>query len=92
MKDLFAVVREYSNQIKNGRKPHDIFNYLLDEVRELEEEMFGVGDGKDGIAGEAVDVILCALDLIFKVEPNWTDQDIVKYAETKCEKWARKYS
>lgn len=91
-KDLIAVVRHYSNKIENNRTPQDIYESLREEVTELEAEVFNYGDGKDGVAGEAIDVILCALDLIYKNNPEWTNEDIVAYAEKKCQKWAQKYS
>lgn len=91
MKELLEVVRTYSNDIKNGRDLAYIFEGLREEVDELEAEVFGYERGDDGIPGEAVDVILCALDLIYKAAPEWSNEDIVAYAEKKCEKWAKKY-
>lgn len=91
MTDLLELVRTYSDTIKNGRDLAYIFEGLQEEVDELEVEIFGDIEGKDGIPGEAIDVILCALDLLFKSAPDWTNEDIVAYAEKKCQKWARKY-
>ena len=91
-RDLTSIVRYYSNKIENNRTTQDIYESLREEVSELEAEVFNYGDGKDGVAGEAIDVILCALDLIYKNNPEWTNEDIVAYAEKKCQKWAQKYS
>ena len=91
MKDLVELVRTYSDKIENGRRPIDVYHYLFDEVQELKDEVYGTNKGPDGIRGEAIDVIVCALDLIYKVSPEWTNDDIVAYAEKKCEKWAKKY-
>lgn len=91
MKDLLELVRTYSNKIENGRDLSYIFEGLTEEVDELEAEVYGNEQGEDGIPGEAVDVILCALDMIYKAAPHWTNEDIVAYAEKKCQKWARKY-
>lgn len=91
MKDLVALVRTYSERVKNDRTVEDILEYLHDEVSELDGEVIGYDRGEDGIPGEAIDVMLCALDLIYKSAPDWTDQDIVAYAEKKCEKWVRKH-
>lgn len=91
MDQLLATVRRYSDSIQNNRTIEDIHEYLLDEVMELDDEMESGGAGADGIAGEAIDVILCALDLIYKSAPQMTDDDIVEYARRKCEKWANKY-
>lgn len=91
MNDLVSVVRAYSDSIKNDRTVEDILEYLHDEVSELDGEVIGYDRGEDGIPGEAVDVILCALDLIYKSAPHWTDADIIAYAQKKCQKWAKKY-
>ena len=89
-KNLIEVVRAYSQKIRNGRTVPGIFESLHSEVEELEIEVYFEPAGNDGIAGEAIDVILCALDLIFESTPDMTDQDIVEYAQKKCEKWAAK--
>lgn len=90
MKDLLTTIRTYSAAIKNDRDPQMIFEALRDEVEELDAEIYGYNCGPDGIAGEAIDIINCAVDLILKAEPTWTNDDIVAYAEKKCQKWARK--
>lgn len=91
MNDLITLVRTYSDKVKNDRTAEDILEYLHDEVSELDGEVIGYDKGEDGIPGEAIDVILCALDLIYKAAPEWTDADILAYAEKKCQKWAKKY-
>jgi hypothetical protein len=90
-KELIALVRQYSNQVKNRRTITGVFGYLTDEVKELHDEVYTYTPGEDGIAGEAIDIILCCLDLIFLSRPDMTDQQILDYAEKKCEKWAVKY-
>lgn len=48
--------------------------------------------GKDGIVGEAIDTILCALDVIF-TELGSLDNDVVKQTVyNKTMKWKHKYS
>jgi hypothetical protein len=89
-KDLLEMVRAYSNAIQDDRTLQDIGDHLMDEVRELDQELVGYEVGEDGIGGEAIDVMLCALDMVFKARPDWTDADIVAYAERKCCKWASK--
>jgi gamma-glutamyl phosphate reductase len=88
--DLLSMVRAYSDRIQNGRTLYQILLHLEDEVNELNQELVAEEPGDDGIAGEAVDVMLCALDMIFEARPDWTDADIVAYAERKCRKWANK--
>jgi hypothetical protein len=88
--DLLSMVRGYSDAIANGRTLQEIGSHLRDEVQELDEELAALTPGEDGVAGEAIDVMLCALDLVFKARPDWTDADIVTYARRKCQKWASK--
>lgn len=95
MSDLVALVRYYSEQVKNDRTRTSIYNALVSESEELRDEIVKVAEGKpegdDGIIGESIDVILCALDLIFQHRPDITDAEIDRIAFNKCEKWARKY-
>lgn len=92
MTDLLSLVRRYSDAIQDGRTPEVIFTHLQDEAAELSTEISSRIPGEDGVAGEAIDVMLCALDLVFKARPDWTDADIAAYAERKCQKWAAKHS
>ncbi len=88
--DLLSMVRGYSDRIQDSRTPSSIRDHLAGELDELNQELSAVVPGEDGIAGESVDVMLCALDLIFKARPDWTDADILAYAKRKCEKWVSK--
>ena len=89
--NIIDLVRQYSDNLQNGRTISTIHDALHDEVTELAHEMYTDEPGEDGIAGEAVDVILCAFDIIFKAKPEWTNDDIIEYARKKCEKWIKKY-
>ncbi len=62
--NIIDLVRQYSDNLQNGRTISTIYDALRDEVTELDHEMYTDEPGEDGIAGEAVDVILCALDMI----------------------------
>lgn len=94
-KDITAIVFDYSDQIDNNRNINSIFNHLKGEVDELSDEIKLVenGDeaGPDGVVGEAVDIMLCAIDLIRRFNPNITADDVNQIAIKKCEKWAAKY-
>ena len=65
------------------------------EVLELREEIekvkLGLPPGPDGIVGENIDVIACALDSIFEAAPDITDEQLAAIMFAKCNKWARKY-
>ena len=45
---------------------------------------------KDGVVGEAVDVILCALDIIRLYDSTVSIDNIVDIADTKLKKWVEK--
>jgi hypothetical protein len=87
---LTTIVRRYTAMIRNGRTPKTIIAHMRGEVEELQAEIDGTGDGRDGIVGENIDVIACALDMIFEVQPNITDEELDAIMEAKCAKWARK--
>lgn len=94
--DLLELVKAYSVSIKNGRSLEDILLHLESEVVELEEEIqkerLDQVAGSDGIVGESVDVILCALDAIFVHNPDISKDEILEIARRKCEKWKTKYA
>lgn len=85
------MVREFSDGVRDGRTLAEICYHLKLELQELDQELAAAEPGEDGVAGEAIDVMLCALDLVFKARPDWSDADIVAYAERKCRKWASKH-
>lgn len=92
---LVSIVKAYSQEIENGRTPVDILAHLKSEVLELQQEvekkMEGFDPGDDGIPGESIDIILCALDLIYVTEPDITEQQLLELADRKCRKWKSKY-
>ena len=80
--------------MENGRTLEDVLIHLMTEVGELAEEiqiksgMSTKPEGVDGITGEAIDVILCALDIIHLHNPDFTnDSDILDFVHSKLEKW-----
>ena len=95
--DILDVVRHFSSLIQNGRTIDDIVRHGKLEMVELDEEVLAIKypteftPGKDGIVGEAIDVIACMLDLIFVHAPDTTDEQINAILLSKCEKWARRY-
>ncbi len=95
MPNLLDTVRHFSKAVVDGRTKRDIHNHLMSETNELHDEIvyddakWGPA-GPDGIMGESIDVILCALDLIFKDKPDITNDEIEAYVLMKLEKWKRK--
>jgi hypothetical protein len=90
------IVRHFSHKIKNGRTVLDATRHTADELRELNEEIEkkqnGELQGPDGIIGEAIDIIACAIDIIFLERPDMPEEEINDYLKLKCEKWAKHYS
>lgn len=88
-----GVIRSASRLIKNGREPKDVLMALMEEVGELATEV-AIDDGfknkepsEDGIVGEAIDVMLCALDVVFVAYPELTEKEINAITLKKCNKW-----
>lgn len=88
---MYNLVKKFSERIRNGRTNRDVINYLYGEYVELHEEVFAETPGEDGVMGEAVDVILIALDMIYLDNPSITQEEIEAYMLKKCEKWERLY-
>lgn len=93
---MYNDVLEFAKRINNGRTVQDVFLHLTSEVGELSDEIavkYGIIDGepgKDGIFGEAVDIIAAALDLIYVDNPDITEEDVLEYLHTKLQKWESK--
>ena len=91
---LFSLIQQYSRSIDNGRSPHSIMSKAASELGEMSEEVdirFSKTSykkpGKDGVIGEAVDTIIAIVDLICRVYPEMSEQDILKVAQEKLDKW-----
>jgi hypothetical protein len=68
---LYGQVVDVSAAIANDRTPEDVLVHLLSEYGELAEEVsIATGrshkttPGTDGVGGEAIDVVLCAVDAL----------------------------
>lgn len=93
MTTLCAVTFATSKAIETERNIQDVLTHLVTEVGELATEV-QVATGRtykkgdvDGIVGEAVDVILCALDIIYLHEGAIDEPKLVALAQTKLNKW-----
>jgi len=79
--------------INNQRTSHDILAHLMTEVGELAQEVIiDAGHsyktaGLDGVVGESIDIIICALDMIRQHRPELSEQDIMKLCGIKLSKW-----
>ena len=81
--------------IKHNRTIETAFKHLKGEVTELKDEISSVmndqNPGPDGVIGEAVDCILCLVDIIYQEDSSITTYEINKVIHDKLEKWKRVY-
>lgn len=96
MTDIITQTFAVSDQIKDNRDLNDIFNAAVQEIGELATEISihrgyrNAPWGKDGIVGEAIDSIVCLLDIIRRYDPLVTREDIERIAAIKLNKWVNK--
>ncbi len=77
------------------RSISDVVLKLNEEVGELSTEI-GIKKGsiqnktpgKDGITGEAIDAILCLIDIIYLDNPNLTPEEFDTIVNNKLNKWS----
>lgn len=94
---LVKDILETCEQIENGRTAIDILAYGMTEVGEVSEEVLikyspiakHKTSGPDGIIGEAMDVILCMMDLIHEENPDITEEELQAIARLKLDKWKK---
>lgn len=93
MDNIIDDILDVCKEVEGKRTPHSTLAYLLEEAGELATEVnirqgFSKKDpGEDGVIGEAVDVILCAIDLIYQDNPFTTSYDIEEIIKNKLNKW-----
>jgi hypothetical protein len=93
---IFDVVRRFSLMLANGRTLRSIHDHMKTEVDELDVEITAVDagepEGEDGVIGESLDIIACALDAIVVARPDITEAELAAWIERKCTKWVANYS
>lgn len=97
-KEASVVVDTLQTEAVNipKRTPYSVLSSTMSELGELAEEiMISQGNsykkpGVDGIVGEAIDTIVCLLDLIHVVDPELTEGDLEDIAFPKLSKWISK--
>lgn len=95
MKDILDIIHKVSNEIDNGRTVPSIGYAVSEEVGELSKEIrvkympdcYKDGD-KDGILGEACDIVISTIDLMY-VE-GYTKEDIINTIIKKTTAWKNK--
>lgn len=91
-------ILDVSKSIDNGRDLSYIFTHLVEEVGELATELaIETGKsykaaGEDGIVGEAVDAIICLIDIISMHQPEVTPEQLDAIMQKKLNKWIEKCS
>lgn len=94
MEDTLNLIVDRCHKIKNTRTPESILDHMSGEVEELSDEVawayVDLPPGEDGILGEAIDVLLCAIDHEVMVS-GITAADIQLKVIQKLDKWERLY-
>lgn len=93
MSTLVNQIFETSAIIDDDRSSLYILAHAMEELGELSQEVIVAQGtsykhpGKDGIIGEAVDAIICILDLVKRTHPKITEGDLQAVATAKLQKW-----
>jgi hypothetical protein len=91
--DAIETILVSCRRIGNGRNIYDVMDALEDEVKELDEELVKFNHrkrpGADGILGESVDVLLCAVDMMYMENNDITAEEIMAKIVEKLAKWER---
>jgi hypothetical protein len=98
-KSIIGQVWDVSLSVPRRTKANVMLS-LIEEVGELSTELAvdagysSKKEGEDGIIGEAIDVIICALDMIWVSSPNTTEAELEEYVTQKIKekiaKWKSK--
>lgn len=95
-KSSIDKILEVCRRIRNNRDLNSIFKHASGEMVELKEEIDDYHNylpaGLDGVTGEAIDVILCMMDIIYMHNEKITEAEIYAIICRKLEKWERLYS
>lgn len=93
---LADVILNASWEVEDNRSKYYVLSKVGEEFGELSTEVgIVMGDsykdpGKDGVIGEAIDVIISTLDLIYLEKPMITEEELIAIAIPKLEKWKAK--
>jgi hypothetical protein len=93
---FIGQILETSKNIVDGRSRYAVLAKATEELGELAQEvMIAASDhykepGKDGIIGEAIDVMVCCTDIIFSVDDTITEPQMQELLAKKLVKWKEK--
>ena len=94
-KGIIGQILSVGQRIQDRRTPSDVFLQLSEEVGELATELSVAKGyskkepGPDRVPGEAVDVLICAVDLVY-IACGLSEQQIEDLIRTKLNKWKTK--
>lgn len=92
---LISEIFKVSEAVK-PRNKYEVLAAFMEELGELSTEIniqagfSSKTPGEDGIVGEAIDVILCAVDIIYLENPNITAEEFMNNVRKKLDKWKTK--
>lgn len=88
-------ILEVCRTIKHNRNIGTAFKHLDEEINELSDEISSVVNNQkpndDGVIGEAVDCILCLVDIIYQENSSVTTEEIDQVIQRKLAKWQNIY-
>lgn len=93
---FITQILQNSKTIKDGRTRYAVLAKAGEELGELSQEvMISLGDhyknpGKDGVIGEAIDLMICCTDMIYGVNPEITEEELIQISGLKLSKWKEK--
>jgi NTP pyrophosphatase (non-canonical NTP hydrolase) len=94
-KGIIGEILKTGQMIQDNRSVNEIFLQLSEEVGELATEISVLRgyskkpQGKDGVVGEAIDVVICAIDILY-VLYRTSEEDIDAKIREKLAKWRAK--
>ena len=97
---LLQRILQTSKRIPDKRNEYVVLAHTMEEVGELAEEVtISCGtsykeSGPDGVIGEAIDGIICLVDMIYvhaqKNGIEITEEELIEIANKKLNKWEEK--
>lgn len=90
---LFTLIKSYSKAIDDGRHPYQVLAKQFEEMGELATEVnisqgyMRRAAGKDGVLGEAGDILVTTIDQALLAKPDLTEQEFMAIIKKKLDKW-----
>lgn len=94
--DIISQIFQVSDDIKDSRTVSEALLYAMTEIGECSEEhLISTGysskkAGADGVVGEAIDAIICLIDVIHLHDKTVTKEKLEEITKRKLVKWKSK--